>query len=211
MNLTQFKDWSLKEVSVAKYNDGEFKGECVSLVNQYCWRVLNIPADAWGDARDWATNPNVAQYLDKVKDIQAGNILVYGANYGGGAGHIEISLGGNQSLFQNRNNNRKVGTGQSIANPIAILRAKSQGDKEEMNLTSFQSLFLRYCNRYPRQDEIDNQFNKVSIDDLLLYLQNIPEGRETDRAQETGYKYLAGELTAQPAPIELEPGLYKVK
>jgi hypothetical protein len=124
MSLQGFVTWALGQKSVAKHNDGQFLGECVSLINQYCWRVLNIPADAWGHAKDWATNKTVLTYFDKVSDIQPGDILVYGANYGGGFGHIEIALGGGKVLFQNRNGNRQVGTGTMIPNPIAILRKK---------------------------------------------------------------------------------------
>lgn len=62
---------------------------------------------------------------------------------------------------------------------------------EVMNITTFNSMYLRYCNRYPRPDEVDNQFNKVSVDDLALYLEHIPEGIETDKAQEVGYKALS--------------------
>jgi hypothetical protein len=124
MSLQGFVTWALGQKSVAKYNDGQLLGECVSLINQYCWRVLNVPADAWGHAKDWATNKAVLTYFDKVSDIQAGDILVYGSNYGGGLGHIEIALGNGQALFQNRNGNRKVGTGKMIPNPIAILRKK---------------------------------------------------------------------------------------
>jgi len=125
MTLAEFKVWALAQGSVAKYNDGQYKGECVSLINQYCYRVLTIPADAWGHAKDWAVNASPLAYFDKVGGSpKAGDVIVYGANYGGGFGHIEISLGNNQVLFQNRNGNRLVGMGMQLPGAIAILRPK---------------------------------------------------------------------------------------
>lgn len=132
MNLAQFCSWALSERSVAKYDDGQYLGECVSLVNQYCWRVLSIPAGAWGHAKDWATNDEVEKYFDQVTEAVAGDVLVYGSEYGGGYGHIEVALGGGLALFQNRNGTRRVGTGAAIPRPRAILRRKgSSMDQQE--------------------------------------------------------------------------------
>jgi uncharacterized coiled-coil protein SlyX len=122
MTLAEFKNWAITQGSVAKYDDGQFKGECVSLVNQYCWRVLGVPAGAWGNAADWATNANVAKYFDKVSTIQAGDILVY-PNKAVPYGHIAIALNGSQMLDQNGDYGRKVAVRNIWANPV-ILRKK---------------------------------------------------------------------------------------
>ena len=122
MTISEIKNWALAQGSVAKYDDGQFKGECVSLVNQYCHRVLGVPAGAWGNAGDWTTNSNVAKYFDKVSTIQAGDILVYpqkAAPYG----HIAIALNGSQMLDQNGDYGRKVAVRNIWANPV-ILRRK---------------------------------------------------------------------------------------
>lgn len=126
-SLTQFKDWALAQGSVAKYNDGQYKGECVSLINQYCYRVLAIPAEAWGHAKDWATNPAPLTHFDKVGSVQAGDVLVYGATSGNPYGHIEIALGGGQALGQNRNLDGKVRVATMLTNYSAILRSKNGG------------------------------------------------------------------------------------
>ena len=70
MNLEQFKNWAVSQGSVAKTN-GQYAGECVSLINQYCSKVFGFTAGAWGNAKDWATNGTVAQYFDKVGSPQA--------------------------------------------------------------------------------------------------------------------------------------------
>lgn len=143
MSFQRFVDWSLSVGTVAKYNDGEFLGECVSLINQYCWRVLNVPADAWGDAKDWATNANVAKYFDKVKDLKAGDILVYGSAFGGGAGHIELYLGGGLVLGQNRDFRRRVGRYKTLPGYSTILRVKG----ETMQKTALKYLVKGTLNR----------------------------------------------------------------
>jgi hypothetical protein len=121
ITLESFKNESMAQVSVSKYTadpqlnswkDGGFLGECVSEVNQYCWRVLNVPAGSWGHAVDWWTNSNVLEYFDQVKDgsRQDGDILVWGDDKGswtGQYGHIAISYKG-KLLNQNWGNSRKV-------------------------------------------------------------------------------------------------------
>lgn len=125
MNLSQFTTWAINAGSVGKYDDGQFVGECVSLINQYCWRVLGVPARAWGHAKDWATNPTARQYFDVVKTSKRGDILVY--DMGNIYGHIEIALSGDTALYQNRNGNRRVGQGKELNQVcLAILRPKNQ-------------------------------------------------------------------------------------
>jgi hypothetical protein len=126
MTLSEFKTWALSQGSVAKFDDGQFLGECVSLVNQYAHRVLGVPAGAWGNAGDWATSSTVAKYFDKVSTIKAGDILVYpskAAPYG----HIAIALNGSQMLDQNGDFGRKVAVRNIWANPV-ILRRKGSNN-----------------------------------------------------------------------------------
>lgn len=124
MTLAEFKSWALEQKSVGKYTDGDFVGECVSLINQYCYRVLNVPAGEWGNAKDWATSKSVLAYFDKVGPAQAGDILVYGTELGK-YGHIEIALDGNMSLQQNRGLDGKIKVQARLTKGlIAVLRAK---------------------------------------------------------------------------------------
>lgn len=126
MTLQEFAAWANGK-RLAKYNDGEFPGQCVSLVNQYCWRVIDVPANAWGNAYMWASTGNapVMQYFDHVSEKQAGDILVYPATAKNGDGHIEIYIGNGQSLEQNRMLDYTTHISPVwFVTPIAILRSK---------------------------------------------------------------------------------------
>lgn len=123
MNLDQFKNWALTQGQVAK-TDGGFRGQCVSLINQYLAKVYGIQAGAWGNAKDWATNVNVANYFDKVNNIQPGDIIVYPASFGGGYGHIAVALGGGQMLDQNGDGRLRVAVRNVWPGYSAILRRK---------------------------------------------------------------------------------------
>lgn len=130
MNLSQFVTWAINQGSVAKYNDGLYKGECVSLINQYCYRVLNVPAGAWGHAYAWASSTNgpVRTYfdqLDRTTTLQPGDILVYPANVSNMFyGHIEIYVGNGWSLGQNRGLDYKVRQQSTLNGYICVLRKK---------------------------------------------------------------------------------------
>lgn len=124
MILTEFKDWALAQGSVAKYDDGQYRGQCVSLINQYCYRVLSVPAGSWGNAKDWPSNQYVLNYFDKVSSPQAGDIGVMGSDYGNGYGHIFVYLSANQILEQNGKLPLKVSLNNPYPNPIAILKKK---------------------------------------------------------------------------------------
>lgn len=157
MNFDQFRNWASSQGSIAKYNDGGYLGECVSLINQYCWRVLNVPADAWGHAKDWGANPIQRQYFDVLPPgtPQRGDILVYGADFGNGLGHIEIATDGAHALYQNRNFDGRVGTGLILQGYYVILRRKEDmieliPDRAHLDLI-FQRFFLR--NSLPAEQE----------------------------------------------------------
>lgn len=146
MTLSEFQTWSLSQGSVAKYNDGQYKGECVSLINQYCYRVLNVPASAWGHAAAWGndSNSSVRTYFDKVSSVQAGDILVY-TNLAVPYGHIEIALGNGQALGQNRNLDGKVRVSNVLAGYSVILRAK--GTTGGSSVDTIKSMYLRLLGR----------------------------------------------------------------
>lgn len=127
MTLQEFDAWALKQGSVAKYNDGQYKGQCVSLINQLCYRVFGIPADAWGHAVAWgySNNAQVLKYFKPVSGTpQAGDVLVYPGTMGNGYGHIEYVGANGKAMFQNRNWNLRVGTGARLGGYYRILRSR---------------------------------------------------------------------------------------
>lgn len=173
MDFDQFVSWAVAQGSVAKYNDGNYSGECVSLINQYCWRVLNVPADAWGHAKDWGVNSIQRQYFDVLTPgtPQRGDILVYGDNFGNGLGHIEIATDGAHALYQNRNFDGRVGTGLILQGYYVILRKK----EEDMNLIRTErylhSLFQKYVGHNADTSEVARYVGKVSFEEMIDILE----------------------------------------
>ena len=157
MNLEQFKNWAVSQGSVAKTN-GQYAGECVSLINQYCSKVFGFTAGAWGNAKDWATNGTVAQYFDKVGSPQAGDIGIY---TGGTYGHIWIYLSPTTVLEQNGKVSRRVSVNAPIFKASTILRRKGtpQGGSEMVADRGFiDRVYLAILQRNRGVGEGDNVY-----------------------------------------------------
>lgn len=129
MNLKEFGDWALVQKSVANPEVNTYKGQCVSLIQQYLYRVFGIEYKPRGNAKDWARNP-LPEHLDKLSntvELQAGDILVYGSNYGGGYGHIAlIDVNGK---FFDQNGIKKLEVAyqdKPFSGYICVLRPKDQ-------------------------------------------------------------------------------------
>ena len=92
MNLAEFGSWGLAQGSVANPAPNyKYKGQCVSLIQQYLYQVFGMQFKARGNAKDWAYNvPEGFTKLGSNIKLQKGDILVYGSNYGGGYGHIGL-------------------------------------------------------------------------------------------------------------------------
>jgi hypothetical protein len=193
VNLDQFRAWALAQGSVGKYQDGSLKGQCVSLVNQYCWRVINVPAEAWGHAYAWGNdnNPN-REWLYEVSSIQAGDIIVYGKNFTPVFGHIGIALGGGQILDQNGRKPLKVAQGAIYKGYEVILRRKAVAPPQEDNMypnrEQVLKMYERDQGRVPSEAEIAN-FLTIQWWPLFLSMTdpNNPE-RKAFLAQAAGFK-----------------------
>ena len=218
MNLETFRQWALSQNSVAKYNDGQFRGECVSLINQYCYRVLGVPASAWGHAKDWATNGNVAQYFDKVGNIQAGDIIVYPGSFGNGYGHIAIALGNGQMLDQNGAGNGRVAVRPIWSGYSAILRRKgtsnNQPPKGEQNMTPDEER-LAYNIVLGRQPEPGAQLGRRTALNFIRDAEGeLSAQRAEARANVETIKNLKAQvdsLSARPTKEELQAVVDKLK
>jgi len=136
MNLAEFGSWALAQGSVANPQpDNWFKGQCVSLIQQYLYRVFGKPFKAYGNAKDWANN-YPRDYFTKLSSsttLQKGDVLVYGANYGGGYGHIAlIDASGN---FFDQNGVKRLAVGyraKPFTGYVCVLRPINQ-DKLGLN------------------------------------------------------------------------------
>ena len=92
MTLAEFGSWGLAQGSVANPAPNyKYKGQCVSLIQQYLYQVFGMQFKARGNAKDWAYNiPDGFTKLSSNVALKKGDILVYGSNYGGGYGHIGL-------------------------------------------------------------------------------------------------------------------------
>lgn len=129
MNLRGFGDWALAQKSVANPPPNyKFKGECVSLIQQYLYLVFGNSFRAYGNAKDWAKNIPVG--FKKVSGTpQRGDIIVYGANYPGsnGFGHIAFIDVNNKFFEQNGAKKGEASYRDTIPNGyVAILRPENQ-------------------------------------------------------------------------------------
>lgn len=107
MNLREFENWSLAQGSVGNPTaEGSYKGECVSLVQQYLSKVHGIPFRARGNAKDWA-NITIEGFNRYAPDntLKPGDIVVYDW---GRYGHMAIITADGKSLEQNKNGNRII-------------------------------------------------------------------------------------------------------
>ena len=129
MNLAEFGDWGLAQKSVANPEVNTYKGQCVSLIQQYLYRVFGVEYKPRGNAKDWARNPlpDVLEKLPASSKLQPGDILVYGSNYGGGYGHIAlIDVNGK---FYDQNGVKKLAVGyqdKPFSGHVCVLRPKDQ-------------------------------------------------------------------------------------
>lgn len=128
MNLAEFGSWGLAQGSVANPN-GTYKGQCVSLIQQYLDKVLGVPYRSRGNAKDWVTNypANIFEKLSNQVALQPGDVLVYGKNYGGGYGHIGLIDINGKFYDQNGVKRKAVGyRDQPFKNYVCVLRPKDQ-------------------------------------------------------------------------------------
>ena len=140
MNLAEFGSWGLAQGSVANPAPNyKYKGQCVSLIQQYLYLVFGIPFQAHGNAKDWAYNvPAGFTKLNPNVALQRGDIVVYGSNYGGGYGHIGLIDVNMKYYDQNGIKRLAVGYRNTpFAGYICVLRPNNQAKLGLNRDTSF--------------------------------------------------------------------------
>ena len=175
MNLREFENWALAEGSVANPEpDNSHKGQCVSLVQQYLYKVHNIPFKARGNGKDWAyaSIPGFKK-IDVNSSVKPGDILAYGATSTNPYGHVALIDADGRFLEQNKNGAKKVTVGAIRAGRIAILRPDKVdlGDTQNTQITGAIADIQRTLNsRYGLNIVIDNiagnQTKKATITGL---------------------------------------------
>ena len=175
MNLREFEKWALAQGSVANPEpDYGFKGECVSLIQQYLYQVCGIKFKARGNAKDWANN--IIEGWDKFdvsNTLKAGDILVYTT---GKFGHIVIVNADLKCLEQNWNYNKKVTVSEIRKGYSCILRSRkaidigtseeqaTNGDKTAITYTvkagdTLSEIAMKYGTTYQELARINNIAN----------------------------------------------------
>lgn len=95
--LQQFCIDALNAGQYANPQSGTYPGQCVSFVQQYLWQCFGVPYEPRGNAKDFM--PPGFHRVNKPP--QKGDIIRYGANYGGGYGHVGIIADDGQFMDQN--------------------------------------------------------------------------------------------------------------
>lgn len=99
ISLQAFREWGVAVRQVANPQVGTYPGQCVSWIQQYLWQVFGIPYVARGNAKDFV--PPGFTKLPANTPLKPGYIVRYGANYGGGYGHIGLIDDNGQWIDQN--------------------------------------------------------------------------------------------------------------
>lgn len=173
MNLREFEKWAVAQKQVGNpTKEGSYKGECVSLVQQYLDKVHNIPFKARGNAKDWA---NVSiEGFDRIgsdNKLKAGDILVYNR---GKFGHVAIVDADLKSLEQNKGGNRKVTVGAIDKTYIKIQRPKKVdlGVQETKSIVDLAQEVIagKYGVGQERKDKLGSLYNEVQakVNEILL-------------------------------------------
>lgn len=97
ISLQAFREWAVAARQVSNPQVGTYPGQCVSLIQQLLYQVFGVAYAARGNAKDFVP-PGFTRVTGPAR---AGDIIRYGANYGGGYGHIGLIDDNGQWLDQN--------------------------------------------------------------------------------------------------------------
>lgn len=171
MNLQEFGSWGLKQGSVANpAPNNKYKGQCVSLIQQYLYKVFGKSFKAYGNAKDWSTNYPKSYFtkLSKSSKLQPGDVLVYGSNYGGGYGHIGLIDCNGKWYDQNGIKSKKIAyRDKPFSGYVCVLRPKNQ-DKLGLNEYKVGSTYTLTTNVKVRAgagiDKKRKKTNELTVD-----------------------------------------------
>lgn len=141
--LQSFREWAISAGSVSNPTnnpDNYYTGECVSLVQQYLAQVFDIPYAARGNAKDFVP-PTFVRVSGAIK---SGDIIRYGAGYGGGYGHIGLIDDDGKFLDQNGVVARRVGRRDT---PFAYIEGIYRPTRGFVNKTPVSTVGSRIAKR----------------------------------------------------------------
>ena len=130
--------------------DGAYGAQCVDLIKMYLNKVFGIKPGSWGNAKYYWLNfekhSELVKNFTKIKNTasfvpQAGDIMVWNGNVGGGCGHVAICTGeGNTSEFysydQNWNGKEMHKVKHDYDDVYGVLRPKDQSKVSDSTSSS---------------------------------------------------------------------------
>mgnify|MGYP002795275094 FL=1 len=130
--------------------DGAYGAQCVDLIKAYLNKVFGIKPGSWGNAKyywlNFSKHSELTKNFTKIKNTasfvpQAGDIMVWNGNAGGGCGHVAICTGeGNTSEFysydQNWNGKEMHKVKHDYDDVYGVLRPKDQNKIKTTTSTS---------------------------------------------------------------------------
>lgn len=127
-SLQSFREWAVAQgYNIGNPQTGTYKGECVSLVQQYLYQVFDIPYASRGHAKDF-----VPPTFNRVSGTpKPGDVLRYQYGKGGAGNKGHIGLVDDDKLFLNQNHNSdkkvyrdKIPAGYELFRPTKAFTVK---------------------------------------------------------------------------------------
>ena len=168
MNLREFEKWALEQKSVGNPTpEQSYNGECVSLVQQYLYKVYGIPFKPRGNAKDWA-NVEIQGFTkyNANNNLKAGDIVIYD---NGKFGHMGIVTADGKLLQQNKDGNRIITVTNVMPGYIKIQRPNT------VNIGGTESSGTVF---------------KVRVDKDIAYVRREPTTNSAKVIQPSGRDYL---------------------
>lgn len=118
-SLQGFREWAVAQGgNIGNPVVNNFRGQCVSLVQQYLNQVFDIPYAARGNAKDFVP----PKFAIASAPVRAGDIVRWPASNFSKYGHIGLIDDDNLYLFQNRLSDGRIHRGQPLNGGFTIFR-----------------------------------------------------------------------------------------
>ena len=125
--------------------NGNQKGQCVSLVQQYLIQVYNIPFKARGHAKNFGENLVKEGLAFKVDKARYGDLVVFET---GEYGHIGITIDDKKMYDQNNTTHNECRAGYSYI--FNIKKKYYRIKQKDLTIGKYQLLYKKYVRKSPK-------------------------------------------------------------
>lgn len=173
-SLQEFREWAVKKGQVSNPTtnpEGLYTGECVSLIQQYLWRVFNIPYAARGHAKDFV--PPTFNRLPVNTKLKPGDILRYRPTQIFIYGHIGMIDDDGMFLDQNGVAFKRVARSkvpysgyEALFRPTKPFNVKKPKENTEMPIidsTNSYNVYRKFVRLAHRRDLPREEFRKKFV------------------------------------------------